>query len=297
MAITPLPPAPQVTDDTATFNTKAFAWVDSLDGFTTEFNAELPTINEAIPASEAAVAAANYKGEWSSLSGALNIPASVSNNGVVWVLKNNLADVTTSEPGVSADWISVSLPAPGTTGNVLTSDGANWTSSAPAGGGAWEYISSVTANNSATVEFTSNIDSTYDVYAISIINYLPVTNDTLLRIEVFDGGTWNTVSISLTSFFTNQIAGSLSNALASDMGNVEGTDNFCGTLYLFSPADTARYTVIGGNGAGRNQGDLNRSYVWGGTRQSTNAVTGIRFFSSSGNISKGTFRLYGLKNS
>jgi hypothetical protein len=39
MAITPLPPAPQVTDDTATFNTKAFAWVDSIDDFTTEANA------------------------------------------------------------------------------------------------------------------------------------------------------------------------------------------------------------------------------------------------------------------
>jgi hypothetical protein len=39
MAITPLPPAPQVTDDTATFNAKAFAWVDSIDDFTTEANA------------------------------------------------------------------------------------------------------------------------------------------------------------------------------------------------------------------------------------------------------------------
>jgi hypothetical protein len=39
MAITPLPPAPQITDDTATFNARAFAWVDSIDGFTTEANA------------------------------------------------------------------------------------------------------------------------------------------------------------------------------------------------------------------------------------------------------------------
>lgn len=39
MAITPLPSAPQVTDDTATFNTKAFAWVDAIDTWTTEANA------------------------------------------------------------------------------------------------------------------------------------------------------------------------------------------------------------------------------------------------------------------
>ena len=39
MAITPLPSAPQITDDTATFNSKAFAWVDSINDFTTEANA------------------------------------------------------------------------------------------------------------------------------------------------------------------------------------------------------------------------------------------------------------------
>ena len=39
MAITPLPPAPEPTDSTAEFNTKAFAWVASLDNFTTEANA------------------------------------------------------------------------------------------------------------------------------------------------------------------------------------------------------------------------------------------------------------------
>lgn len=39
MAITPLPSAPLVTDDTATFNTKAFAWVNAIDEWTTEANA------------------------------------------------------------------------------------------------------------------------------------------------------------------------------------------------------------------------------------------------------------------
>ena len=39
MAITPLPPAPEPSDSTSEFNTKAFAWVASLDTFTTEANA------------------------------------------------------------------------------------------------------------------------------------------------------------------------------------------------------------------------------------------------------------------
>lgn len=39
MAITPLPPAPEPTDSTAQFNSKAFAWVASLEDFVTEANA------------------------------------------------------------------------------------------------------------------------------------------------------------------------------------------------------------------------------------------------------------------
>jgi len=55
--------------------------------------------------SEANTAAlANFKGNWSALTGALAKPASVFHNGAFWALLNNLADVTASQPGVSADW-------------------------------------------------------------------------------------------------------------------------------------------------------------------------------------------------
>lgn len=58
-------------------------------------------------AAQAASAAANFKGAWSSLTGALNKPAAVSHAGTVWALLNNLANVTTSTPGVSADWFDI----------------------------------------------------------------------------------------------------------------------------------------------------------------------------------------------
>jgi hypothetical protein len=62
--------------------------------------------DEAAQSALAAVAAANYKGEWSTLAGALNIPASVSHNGVVYVLKANAANVAAITPGVSAQWLA-----------------------------------------------------------------------------------------------------------------------------------------------------------------------------------------------
>ena len=54
-----------------------------------------------------AAGSANFMGAWSSLTGALNKPASVSHAGRVWLLLNNLANVTTSEPGVTADWFAI----------------------------------------------------------------------------------------------------------------------------------------------------------------------------------------------
>lgn len=55
-----------------------------------------------------AAATANIKGTWASQTGAIAKPAAVSHNGAIWALLNNLADVTTSQPGVTGDWAWVS---------------------------------------------------------------------------------------------------------------------------------------------------------------------------------------------
>ena len=51
--------------------------------------------------------ATNYKGQWSTLSGALNTPASVWHNGAYWGLLSNIANVATAQPGVSSAWAAV----------------------------------------------------------------------------------------------------------------------------------------------------------------------------------------------
>lgn len=55
---------------------------------------------------DAARAIANFAGVWSTLTGPLNKPATVYHAGLFYVLVNNLANVATSEPGVTADWIA-----------------------------------------------------------------------------------------------------------------------------------------------------------------------------------------------
>ena len=86
--------------------------------FCTEANALQADVNaKAVSAASSAaiaqaieqtsIAASSYKGEWSSLTGALNMPASVSYAGTFWALSGNLANVTTATPGVSASWIPI----------------------------------------------------------------------------------------------------------------------------------------------------------------------------------------------
>lgn len=58
-------------------------------------------------AAAASLGAANFKGNWSSLTGALNTPACVKHSGRFWLLLNNLADVTAATPGVSSAWTSL----------------------------------------------------------------------------------------------------------------------------------------------------------------------------------------------
>ena len=61
------------------------------------------------------------------------------------------------------------ITAAGTSGNVLTSTGSGWASTAPAGGGAWEFFSSTTVSSSvANIEMA--LSSSHDQYMIVLDN-------------------------------------------------------------------------------------------------------------------------------
>lgn len=128
--ISDLPPAPQRNDAPADFVTKADAHVASLpvlvsqlNTFGDEVNSTQTEVNlkaaqvsdnataaagsaaEASASALTAAANANFKGEWSNLSGALAVPASVRHQNRYWQLLSDVADVTTVEPSeASAFW-------------------------------------------------------------------------------------------------------------------------------------------------------------------------------------------------
>lgn len=116
MAITPLPSLDRTS---ATFKTELDTFfLSSLPTFSTQAesarlaivaseSAAAASAATAVAIADTSLAASNYKGAWSGLTGALNKPASVSHAGTFWVLTTNLADVTTDTPGVSALWVPV----------------------------------------------------------------------------------------------------------------------------------------------------------------------------------------------
>lgn len=70
--------------------------------------------------SASVTATANFKGNWSALTGPLNVPASVFHSGSYWMLLSNLADVTAATPGVSGSWQL--LPSGNVQGPVSVTD-------------------------------------------------------------------------------------------------------------------------------------------------------------------------------
>lgn len=145
MAITPPPtldPAPDVpnsNDPEVTFDSMFEAFLSYLKNvFVTTVNAiaaacygnALDSQGSATAAQASATAAelaalnagstANFKGDWSALSGGLAPPASVYHNGLSWNLLYFVANVALAEPGVSPAWRANNTVFPVVTVNTAT---------------------------------------------------------------------------------------------------------------------------------------------------------------------------------
>jgi len=93
-------------------------WATELTEISGGFKGARGYAQDAEAQAEIVTSAANFKGQWSTLTGALNVPASVFHNDQYWQLLNDLADVTLSEPGVSADWASATVLQGNATGAI-----------------------------------------------------------------------------------------------------------------------------------------------------------------------------------
>ena len=172
-------------------------------------------------------------------------------------------------------------------------------------------ISSQTASSSATISFTTGIDSTYKAYKFVFVNIHPQTETAFFNFNgSTDSGSNYNVTKTTTFFNAYHDEGDTATGLSYQTGNdlaqstafqnlaESGSDNdqnFSGELTLFNPASTTyvKHFISRFNMAQRS--DYTQDHYIAGYFNTTSAVNAIQFKFASGNIDAGTIYLYGIK--
>jgi hypothetical protein len=188
------------------------------------------------------------------------------------------------------------------------------TSFSNASGGTLILLSTQTASASATISFTTGLDSTYDEYIFKFINIHPATDNAEFQFNMSTDSGSNYNVTKTTTFFLAQHAeddsytvleygGSRDLAqstgyqtLGVGIGN-DADQNAGGSLTLFNPSSTTYVKHFIANTSFLQGSDYCINSYIAGYGNTTSAVNAVRFQMSSGNIDDGIIKLYGVKKS
>ena len=176
-------------------------------------------------------------------------------------------------------------------------------------------ISEATASGSSSIEFTSGIDSTYDIYQFELINIHGSinTSDLTFNLSSDGGSNYNVTktttvfrsfnyednSLALLQYYAaNDLAQGTGYQTVSDAVGTGNDENLCATMQLFNPSSTTFVKHF----IGRYQHTLRDSlasdeFYVAGYGNTTSAINAISFKFDSGNIDAGTIKMYGIKGS
>ena len=183
---------------------------------------------------------------------------------------------------------------------------------ASSGGDAvWNLILTQTASSSATLSFTSGIDSTYDEYVFKFYDIHPATDSTDFSFQGnAAGGSGYNETITSTFFRAyhgdddggatlayyatlDQAQGTGFQALCENVGN-DNDSQLSGTLHLFAPSDTTFVKHFIARTVIHAESDYAVENNIAGYFNTTSAIDEIQFKMDSGNIDAGTISLYGI---
>ena len=179
-------------------------------------------------------------------------------------------------------------------------------------GGAMTLISEQTASSSSTIDFTSNIDSTYDSYVFKFIDIHPSADGANFEFQSDTGTNTNynqTITSTCFEAFHNeddsgtpklqyrasgdQAQGTGFQDIGGGMGN-ENDNSTVGTLTIFNPSSSVfvKHFIATTNYV-YNSDYTDNHYVAGYINTAT-PLTRFQFKMSSGNIDSGVIKLYGI---
>ena len=170
-------------------------------------------------------------------------------------------------------------------------------------------LSTQTANNSANLSFTSGINSTYDSYVFKFINIHPVSTNRIFSVNFRDGSSAFDASKYTNSFravhgedgnsgavaYTgnDDINGTGDASLANGVG-AGNDESLSGELALYFPSSTASVKHFIAVVNFYEDSNISVNHFTSGFCNTTTAIDGARFQMSSGNISTGIIKLYGV---
>jgi len=188
---------------------------------------------------------------------------------------------------------------------------SNVTSFAQVPSGSPVLLSTATASASSSIEFTSGIDSTYDVYYFEFINIHPQTDNIVFKFNLStDGGSNYNVTKTTTAFNALHLeSGSFSELVydtGQDLAQSTADQSLClsgadadqaisGSLFLYNPSSTTFVKHFTSTSSSVAQQDGEFNYFIAGYGNTTSAINAIKFVMSSGNIDAGTIKMYGIK--
>jgi hypothetical protein len=174
-------------------------------------------------------------------------------------------------------------------------------------------ISEQTASSSATISFTSGIDSTYKEYIFKFINIHQATDQASFSFNgsIDSGSNYNTTKT--TTFFRafhteNDTTANLSYSTGRDLAqstdfqilaynsNNDNDASHSGSLHLFNPSSTTfvKHFISNMSTIYRSGEPGEYETFVAGYMNTTSAVDAIQFKMSSGNIDAGTIKMYGV---
>ncbi len=179
--------------------------------------------------------------------------------------------------------------------------------------GSLTLIQKQTASSSATIDFTTGIDSTYKEYIFYFVNIHPATDQTQFTFQGDTGTNTNyNQTITSTHFRTygnengteaglgynnqdDQAQGTAFQVLAHDgtVGNAND-ESLNGSLHIFNPSSSVFVKHFIGNTSANHAGDYQIESFIAGYFNTQTALTRFRFKFASGNIDSGDILLFGL---
>ena len=180
--------------------------------------------------------------------------------------------------------------------------------------GSLTHIATQTASSSASLSFTSGIDSTYKEYIFYLVDIHPATDGAEFDFNFStDGGSNYNVTKTTTFFRTyhneSDTTTSLEYVTGYDLAQSTafqtimrdmGSDNDqagCGSLHFFNPSSTTFVKHFISDCQHYQLNDFSMRDITAGYGNTTSAIDAVQFKMSSGNIDAGTIKLYGLKDS